>query len=214
MKVCGVNMYEQWWDINLDGDEYIHNNKKHKSPSCSEFEEWMGDKFSEDRVFVRRLLPNYESILDAGCGAAPEYFALSEPDRSKYIGLDITKKLVQYNLSRGISCVEGSINKIPFDDKTFDVVISRHVTEHMSSIEKPLSEIIRVCRNTFVISFFISPNNNDNHVIKLDNPSTNGEIYHNCYSRKIINNFLSDKVQSFEWLIGVGKSTDFLLVKV
>ena len=41
----------------------------------------------------------------------------------KYTGMDITPKLVKYNLSKNINCVQGSLNNI-FNDNSFDIVHS------------------------------------------------------------------------------------------
>jgi ubiquinone/menaquinone biosynthesis C-methylase UbiE len=119
-----------------------------------------------------------------------------------YTGMDITPKLVEYNISKNINCVLGSINNIPFEDNSFDIVHSRGVVEHMSSIEKPLDEMIRVAIQKVFISFFIKPTKNSEHKICLDNEGTKGEVYHNAYSKIIIEKHLNDntKVKDFRWM--------------
>ena len=51
----------------------------------------------------------------------------------------------------------------------------------------------RVAKKKVIISFFISPLNNttNNHKICLDNEGTIGEVYHNCYSKILIDNLLT-----------------------
>lgn len=193
--------YETWWENNLGSEKYLHNGQWYNSPTVTSFESWMGDHNSPDRVKVRSLFVEYNSLLDAGCGAAPEAQAI---DYNKYTGMDITQRLVDYNISRGIKCVKGSLNNIPFEDNAFDIVISRHVTEHMSSIENPLNEMIRVAKKQVLISFFIKPEYTDHHRISLDNANTEWEIYHNRYSQTLIEKELSNnpKVLEFNWVDG------------
>lgn len=205
-------LYEQWWENNLGGSGYNHNGNAQRAPTCEEFESWMGDKDSVDRKFIRtNLWGDFKTFLDGGCGACPEYFGLKSDfgDEKVYTGVDVTPKLVEYNKGRGINCVHGSLNDIPFADDTFDVALSRHVVEHMAGIEKPLSELIRVTKKQVILCFFIDPlrNISFSHVIKLDDAGTRSECYHNQYSSSLINVLLSDnpKVESFEWIDGAGR---------
>lgn len=202
-------LYEQWWENNLGGDTYSHGAASIKAPSCEEFESWMGDKDSADRKFIRKMWGEFTSILDAGCGACPEYYGLADfKDEKQYTGLDITPKLVKFNQDRGINCVHGSLNDIPFEDNTFDVALSRHVVEHMGGIETPLNELIRVAKKEVILCFFISPLENQTmaHQIKLDDPGTKNECHHNKYSMQLINDLLKNhpKVDNTQWLDGAG----------
>ena len=194
--------FESWWETNLDSDRYIHNGYYYDAPSKETFETWMGDHAAADREVARLLMiDDYESVLDAGCGAAPEHQVI---DQDKYFAMDITQKLVDYNVSRGIKCQQGSLMDMPYEDSTFDVIISRHVTEHMSEIKTPLLEMIRVAKKQVLLSFFIDPVDEVHHKIQLDNPGTDGEIYHNQYSPQIIEKILeeSDKVKKWAWCSG------------
>ena len=201
--MINLKSYEEWWTNNLDNKTYLHNGKETDSPSIKDFENWMGDPFDKDRIKARRLFGKFNTILDAGCGACPEYFGIKKMYKDiNYTGLDITPKLVEYNKSRGIDCECGSLNEIPFRDNAFDIAHSRHVVEHMNDIEKPLSELIRVSKLRVYISFFIKPNSKKEHIKVLENKGTKGEIYHNNYSKFLINQLLknNEKVINFRWL--------------
>jgi len=208
-----MERHESWWETNLDADTYIHNNTLYPAPSKETFETWMGDHNDKDRILVRDHMVEYDSVLDAGCGAAPEHNVI---DADKYHSMDITQKLVDYNVSRGIKCKQGSLMNMPYEDNSFDVVISRHVTEHMAEIETPLKELIRVAKKQVLLSFFLDPIDLDWHRIKLDNAGTDGEIYHNQYSIRIIEQILnsSDKVVSYQWRTGLGKTSSFLDIRM
>lgn len=85
-------------------------------------------------------------VLDAGCGSNP----WSSTSSNIYcIGLDVNHKNVKKahqhikNLDLGnISCVVGDIEKLPFVEKTFDVVRSRDVLEHVNNPENAINELV------------------------------------------------------------------------
>lgn len=214
-------LYEKWWENNLGGQGYDHAGNAQKAPSCEEFESWMGDKDSLDRKFMRTLWEPFSTFLDAGCGACPEYYGLKEAfPEAEYTGLDVTPKLVKFNQEKGINCVHGSLEDIPFDEDTFDVSLSRHVVEHMSQIEKPLDELIRVTKNMVIMCFFIDPleNTTFNHIIKLDDAGTLSECHHNKYSSTLISGQLdsNQKVKSHIWVKDqtVSPSKSFLVIEL
>jgi ubiquinone/menaquinone biosynthesis C-methylase UbiE len=211
--MSGKKNYETWWENNLGSDKYFHNGQWYNAPTVSTFESWMGDHNSPDRVYARTLFVPYDSVLDAGCGAAPEAQTI---DTNKYTGMDITQKLVDYNNSRGIKCVQGTLENIPFNNSQFDIVISRHVTEHTSSIEKPLNELIRVAKKQVIVSFFIKPEVLETHKIFLDNVNTEWEIYHNVYSKTLIEQQLANnkKVDSYSWIEGCASTQCYLDIKL
>jgi len=197
-----LESYELWWTKNLGNNKYTHCGVLIDAPTVESFKTWMGDSFSADRVEVRKLFGNFNTFLDAGCGACPEYDGLkSMYSNFNYTGLDITPKLVEFNKSQNINCFQGSLNSIPFPDSFFDVVHTRHVVEHMNNIEKPLSELIRVSSSRVFVVFFIRPSDSDNHHIQLDNKGTDGEVYHCVYSKKLIEEQLrkNNKVKNFSW---------------
>lgn len=205
--------FEKWWSENLFSEktEYEHLGEKVRLPSIEEFSDsWMGSIYEKDRVKVRKNLKKYKSILDVGCGGSPEFYGIQKFKNLKYTGLDITPEIVKYNLERGIDCVEGSANSIPFPDSSFEVVHCRHVIEHMEGFQKPISEMIRVAQRLVLVSFFIEPLTNGKSIISLDNKETEFEIYHNQYSKKEISEYLNSnpkvKKYRFSKLEGLSKT--------
>ena len=204
--------WERWWSSNLGKRTYLHNGVEVAAPSLENFRSWMGDEFSEDRIFVRGYFNSNGSFLDVGCGAAPEYEGLKSvlPNVS-YTGVDITPELVEFNQSREINCFLGSANSLPFEENSFDMLHCRHVVEHMQDINLPLSEFIRVASDKVFLVFFIGPSFFITKK-KLDNEGTDGEVFHNSYSRRNIKKFLKQhkKVSKFKF-IKLPKPSTYLL---
>lgn len=219
--------YEKWWSNNLFGEDehYLHNGKKYKTPTIDEFsQEWMGTIDDPDRKFVREHILKFNTVLDVGCGGAPEYYGLKKINENiEYTGLDITPELVALNKKKNINCFVGSANSIPFNDSSFDVVHSRHVIEHMKDFKQPMLEFLRVARKCVLISFFLGPDLRlktdwipKKSKISCDNKGTKGEIYHNRYSRYEIKKLLkrNKKVQSFKYIELTDHSTYLLKINL
>lgn len=77
------------------------------------------------------------AILDVGCGHKP-YYSLFKPFCTKYIGVDIDPELADI-VARG--------EKIPFDNASFDLVVSFQTLEHCQQPQKVISEIYRVLKS-------------------------------------------------------------------
>lgn len=204
--------YELWWSQNLGKSSYLHDGTEVEAPSLETFGSWMGDSQSRDRIAVRSHFIDQGKFLDVGCGAAPEHEGLKRSNPGLlYTGVDITPELVEFNKSRGIDCFQGNANALPFKTNSFDVVHCRHVVEHMSNITSPLNEFIRVASQKVYLVFFIGPSIFKSR-IKLDNEGTDGEVFHNSYSKREIKNILksNEKVAKHKF-VKVPKPSTYLL---
>ena len=104
-----------------------------------------------------------ENILDLGCGRGNETIqaALLTGSDGNATGLDITQAMIDAAHTNakeaGISnanFILGDIENLPFDNGTFDAVMSNCVINHAKSKEKVYREIFRVLkyRGRFIIS--------------------------------------------------------------
>ncbi len=89
-------------------------------------------------------------ILDAGCG--PGLYSILSAENNEVTALDLSKdalKIAQKEAEKAgvkISFKEGDVRKLPFDDNSFDIIISAGVMEHLPDIEKAISEASRVLK--------------------------------------------------------------------
>jgi len=93
---------------------------------------------------IRRYLNSSTVLLDAGAGLG---------DKFRYDYKDITRRVVGVDLEEGVrenpnldEAYVADLSDLPFDDATFDVVISRCVLEHVHDIDAALTELRRVLR--------------------------------------------------------------------
>jgi ubiquinone/menaquinone biosynthesis C-methylase UbiE len=51
----------------------------------------------------------------------------------------------------GVSFVEGNIKQMPFEDRSFDVVLCTHTLEHIRSPKAAIAELLRVTKGLLII---------------------------------------------------------------
>ncbi len=91
-------------------------------------------------------------VLDIGCGGgfASEFMAEKGAD---VCGIDLSAKSIQtaekHASDNGleIDYRSGNANDLPYEDKTFDIVLCVDVLEHVPDLEKVISEIHRVLKD-------------------------------------------------------------------
>lgn len=144
-------------------------------------------------------------ILDYGCGSATTWEALKTEmnwPSNQYLGLDIIPKNIEWckeNFPETNFKLNPSIHKINQADRSFDVVYSRHVVDHMNSFEKAMDEHKRVANKMVIVVLWTGLLDKDEHEIKnivdqrgLPTEKTYEEEYTNNYSRKLVREYLTN----------------------
>lgn len=83
-------------------------------------------------------------ILDAGCGGGATLETLRKYGRPR--GMELSEEAVLYNRERGREVVQGSIERMPFADNSFDLTLALDVIEHVPDDLLALEELSRVLR--------------------------------------------------------------------
>lgn len=101
--------------------------------------------------------PGNASVLDVGCGNGFLQYAL-EQKFGLVTGLDYSEPMLKVNPCR--KKLLGSAMNLPFDDKSFDIVVASNLLHHLVESDRmcALAEMRRVARSA-VISF--EPNRNN-----------------------------------------------------
>jgi len=102
--------------------------------------------------FVEKTNP--ETILDIATGTGDLAIALAKTNASKIVGLDISsgmldigkQKIIKKELQETIEMVLGDSENMPFEDNTFDAVTVAFGVRNFETLEKGLSEILRVLK--------------------------------------------------------------------
>lgn len=96
-------------------------------------------------------------VLDAACGEGYGSNLLSEYAR-KVIGLDIDGETIErakdkYSKADNLTYIQGSIESLPVEDKSIDVLVSFETIEHVDAViqQKFLSEIKRVLKDDGIL---------------------------------------------------------------
>lgn len=117
-------------------------------------------------IFLQKLTAVVESLeagslLDAGCG---EGFVVDHLHRHnpelKITGIDVSEAAVEYaraNFGESGRFRTGSVYKLPFSDKSFDVVLCSEVLEHLDDPTAALLELKRVARTHVLITVPLEP---------------------------------------------------------
>ena len=93
-----------------------------------------------------RLLPSSNiRILDIGCSMGFTVEAAMERGWEG-VGVDVSREAVEACCSRGLECYSVDGLALPFEEKSFDLVTSWHVIEHVSDVRKTLAEWQRVLK--------------------------------------------------------------------
>ncbi len=108
----------------------------------------VGDNFDEERLdlIVQRVGAG-EHVLEVDCG--PGVLAAKLQARgATVVGTDMSPVAVERARGRGIpaQCVDLDHETLPFDDNTFDTVVSNNAIEHRIFPERSLDECVRVLR--------------------------------------------------------------------
>jgi SAM-dependent methyltransferase len=117
----------------------------------------------EDRW--RGLLANRHApplrVLELACGSANDYrswAAFGLAPHVAYTGLDITPANIENARTRfpEVDFVVGSVLDLPFEDRSYDLVVASDIFEHLSieGVERALGEAVRVTRDGLVLTFF------------------------------------------------------------
>lgn len=113
-----------------------------------------GDYIKRKALLIKNIIPNdVDTIIDVGCGNGIITNELS--NNWKVVGLDISEEAIKY-----VKCeaVIASGTSIPFQDKSFDLVLTSEMLEHLSDsdLSKTIEEISRIAKKYIIISV---PNN-------------------------------------------------------
>ena len=126
-----------------------------------EYEELYGEKhsLSHDRptdlshqsiqyIIAQLGADKNQKILDVGCGRGYFLDLLKKEGFTNLYGCD----LIDYPKLEGVSYSKENIEKLTYEDHSFDVVIVSHTLEHIPDLDKAVSELKRITKNKIIVT--------------------------------------------------------------
>lgn len=102
--------------------------------------------------YMSRVAPIYYEIpdgcrvLDIGCNNGEFMNLLKTKKKCKVWGVDLSSVALEEARTRGLNVEQASAEKLPFKDRSFDVVVLMEVIAHVLNPDKALQEARRVLR--------------------------------------------------------------------
>lgn len=125
------------------------------------------EKFQTQNPVVRRLIDRFydrvsatvgpldaTSVLDAGCGEGETLTRLDGLLPDRVAAVDLSEEAVLFASRRlpSVDVTRHSIEDLPFEDDSFELVICLEVLEHLPEPGRALRELARVSAGNLVIS--------------------------------------------------------------
>ncbi len=99
-------------------------------------------------------------VLDAGCGVGWGTVVLASAGASRAVGVDIDREAIENARARAgekAEFVQGDLSALPFENDTFDLVVSFEAIEHVGDPERAFDEMRRVLKPDGILAIS-SPN--------------------------------------------------------
>lgn len=165
---------------------------------ADEYESWFTENnhlFMSEAEAIRSLLPEFEKGIEIGVGTGLFANALGIKE-----GVEPSSAMRAKAAARGITVFNAEVEKLPFDDSTYDLALMVTVDCFLQDLHLAFKEVHRVLKKkgSLVIAF-------------LDNASPLGKVYD---SKKDSNPFYaSAKFHTADQIIGILKQSKFSVAK-
>ena len=110
------------------------------------------------KMFKKHILDNFKEVyvLELGCGSGifTDYL-IKENVIKKLICTDISSEAIKICKKKSLPALLADAEKLPFKDKSFDIVCGFEVLHHLNNPKRAIKEACRVSKNTV---FFNEPN--------------------------------------------------------
>jgi len=111
---------------------------KSKHPGWDETQVFLSGKFNE-------LVIKDAIVLDAGCGNGNYVIDENRKNIAWAVGIDTDSEFFSKNICLD-EVIVGNLENLPFDNNSFDAVVSLWVLEHLDNPKKVFSEIHRILK--------------------------------------------------------------------
>ncbi len=186
MELQSVSDPSTFWDVNMADPINL-----------SVLHDLTGHADDPQRVLFRNWLRKSDCLTMLDCGAGPgwELEGLRKDNPNiEYTGLEVTDLFLQRLKAQGITTIKATVEDIPCDDNSYDLVYCRHLLEHVGNFGKAIHEMIRFARQFVYI--VMNKDFGSKTIIKK-----RYGLWHNVYSKAhFLNAAAVEKKQTIEAL--------------
>lgn len=106
---------------------------------------------------ILKYIEKNSIVLDAGCGEGSLSLLMAQKG-ARVLGTDISIPNIEASKKNAlkkklvIDFRTADLENLPFEDNTFDIVVSSHVLEHIPDFDKGLREIMRVTKKRAIVA--------------------------------------------------------------
>ncbi|HEX4447343.1 MAG TPA: methyltransferase domain-containing protein [Polyangiaceae bacterium] len=102
--------------------------------------------------FFGRVAP--ATVLEVGCGEGrlAQHLVTRGPRPRRFVACDLELSAIAPGLDPLIELRQASIYELPFEDRSFDLVVCCEVLEHLHEPARGLAEVARVARRAVIVS--------------------------------------------------------------
>ncbi len=151
------------------------------------------------RRYLASIISQYENptVVDAACGTCVNWEVFKELGvRCQYTGVDRAEGMLAEAAKRypEITVTPGYVQELPFEDESVDVVIMRHIMEHLQDgYEDAIKEGLRIANKELALVFFLDLSDQEEDQWSESDPDENGCTYFwNTYSQPKLMQFLTE----------------------
>lgn len=105
--------------------------------------------WTQRKVLGHIPIENINSLLDVGCGTGSGLQFLSQKGIKKLAGIDLSPEMIRrarQKLPKSITLKVASVDRLPFPDNSFDMVINTEAFHHFPEPKTAIKEMARVLK--------------------------------------------------------------------
>ncbi|MDK9699771.1 MAG: class I SAM-dependent methyltransferase [bacterium] len=149
-----ASIYGDWFELDWKKTATNADDETWKKVYNVSWEHWSQQDLSPlDLTKIEALVPENVTLLDAGCGDG--YLLAHLLGKGRILsGVDLSETAIRKareRLGNAVNLQTAFLEKLPYCDKEFDVVVSAHTLEHVKQFGAAVSELQRVCKQRLIL---------------------------------------------------------------